>query len=321
MIARGDRIALSLRISVTDRCQLRCRYCMPAEGVPSCRHEDILRFEEITHFVRCLQEDFDVEKVRITGGDPLARRELPELVAALAALGIRDLAMTTNAQQLAAMAGTLRDAGLHRINISLDSLDPDTFRRITRGGPVDQTLAGIDAALQAGLAPVKLNMVVMRGINDHEVCDVLSFALARGCELRFLELMPVGYGAELFDKAFVSTDSVRRMLASRFELEPLAPTPGSSARRCRVKQTDGLAGVAGFISPCTNPFCAGCTRLRLTADGRLMGCLARNDGVRIRPLLADADDDALADAVRAGLLGKRSDRHFAQATPMAAIGG
>ncbi|NQT92479.1 MAG: GTP 3',8-cyclase MoaA [Lentisphaerae bacterium] len=321
MIASLDKPDLSIRISVTDRCPLRCRYCMPPEGVPLFRHEDILSFEEIVSFVERLQELFDVKKIRLTGGDPLARRGMPELVALLSRLAVQDLAMTTNVQYLAERAGELFAAGLHRANISVDSLDADTFRDITHGGDLHRTLAGIDAALRVGLSPVKLNAVVMKDINDQEVCDLLSFALERGCEMRFLELMPIGYGAGLFDRAFVSTASVRRSLASRFELEPLCRADGSSARRYRVRATDGLNGIVGFISPCSNPFCYDCTRLRLTANGRLIGCLARGENLDIRPCLADTDGNALGAAVRNILQCKRSDACFKQPAPMAVIGG
>lgn len=321
MIARRDRPDLSLRISVTDRCELRCRYCMPPEGIAVCRRENVLSFEEITRFVLCLREHFDVRKVRLTGGDPLVRRGMPGLIASLSGLDLHDLAMTTNAQRLAEMAGELRAAGLCRVNISLDSLNAETFNHITCGGNLGRTLAGIDAAFRANLSPVKLNTVVMTGINDHEVCDLLSFALERGCQLRFLELMPVGYGARLFDTAFVSSASVRRMLACQFELAPLRRQVGSSARRYRVRRTDGLTGTVGFISPCSDSFCSDCTRLRMTADGRLIGCLARGGGLNIRPLLRSTDGEALSAAVRQALRSKRSDQCFEQPAPMAAIGG
>jgi len=294
---------------------------MPPEGVPPCRHENILSFEEIVRFVECLRELFNVQKVRLTGGDPLVRRGMPGLVASLSRLDLPDLAMTTNAQHLAGLAGELSAAGLHRVNISVDSLDADTFSHITHGGNLDRTLAGIDAAVRAGLDPVKLNAVIMKGLNDHEVCDLLSFALERGCEMRFLELMPIGYGAGLFKTAFVSSVSVRRSLASRFDLEPLRREGGSSARRYRVRASDGTEGTVGFISPCSDSFCSDCTRLRMTADGRLLGCLARGDSLDVRPLLRDASGDMLGAAVRQALQCKRSDQGFEQSAPMAAIGG
>ena len=320
MICPLEKPPLTVRISVTDRCQLRCKYCMPTDGVPLWSHEDILSFEQIAEFVERLQLSFDIGKVRLTGGDPLARKGIVSLVAMLADLGVPDLAMTTNAQLLGGMAADLRAAGIHRVNISLDSLDPETFERITRGGAVARTVAGIEAALDAQM-PVKLNMVVMRGINDHEVCDVLSFALDRSCELRFLELMPVGYGSELFDSAYVSTASVQQTLSSEFDLEPVPHVPGSSARRCRVRRAVGADGVVGFISACSDPFCEGCSRLRLTADGRLIGCLARDAGHDIRQLLNEGDGDALAEVVRQAMQSKRDDKHFVQPRAMASIGG
>jgi cyclic pyranopterin phosphate synthase len=320
VIAIPGKPPLHLRVSVTDRCQLRCRYCMPPEGVPLRRHQDILRYEEIVEFVGQLQRFYDVRKVRLTGGDPLARRGIAGLVASLSGLGIADLAMTTNAQGLAGMAAELRSAGLHRINISLDSLRPDTFRRITRGGDLRKTLAGIDAALAAELRPVKLNMVVLGGVNDTEVEEMLSFAIARACEMRFLEVMPVGNGHVCFDAAFVPADSVKKRLAGRFSMSPLPFEPGSSARRYTARRADGVEGVVGFIAPCSDPFCAGCARLRLTAGGRLIGCLAREEGRDVRPLLRQGGE-ALAEAVQEVLQGKRDDGRFEQPVPMAAIGG
>jgi cyclic pyranopterin phosphate synthase len=321
MIAFAHKPKLSLRISVTDRCQLRCQYCMPEQGVPPCQHQDILSFAEITTFVDQLRASYDIQKVRLTGGDPLARKGIVDLVSQLSKLGIPDLSMTTNAQLLETMADDLSAAGLQRINISLDSLDPDTFHRITRRDGVGSTLEGIEAALRADLRPVKLNMVVMRGINDHEVCNVLSFALKRGCEVRFLELMPIGYGEALFDQRYVSTTSVREALASQFDLTPISRDPGSSARRYRVRGADGCEGVAGFISPCSDRFCSDCSRLRLTADGRLMGCLARKAGRNIRPLLQGSHGSSLATTVQQELQCKRSDITFEQPVSMAAIGG
>jgi cyclic pyranopterin phosphate synthase len=321
MICPSSKPPLTIRISVTDRCQLRCDYCMPAEGVQSFAHEDVLRFEEITTCVARLQESFDVRKVRITGGEPLVRKGIVDLVAMLSGLKIPDLAMTTNGQRLSEYAASLRDAGLHRVNISLDSLDPSTYGEITRGGCVDATIEGIQAALDADLRPVKLNMIVMRGINDAEVFDVMSFAMEHDCELRFLELMPIGHRAESSDDRFVSSASVRQKLSCKCELEDIPRTPGSSSRRCRVRRADGSEGFVGFISPCTDSFCEDCTRLRLTSDGRLIGCLARRDGIEIRPLLSNTDGDAIKKAVQEVMQCKRSDERFEQPALMTAIGG
>jgi cyclic pyranopterin phosphate synthase len=321
MICKRGKQPLALRISITDRCQFRCEYCMPEKGVDVCRHEDILRFEEIVSFVQKLQTEFEITKLRLTGGDPLVRKGVVDLVGMLSALGIPDLALTSNAQKLVGMATDLRDAGLHRLNISLDSLDPRVFQKITRGGKLEATLAGIDAAIQADLLPIKLNMVVMRGVNDQEVTDVLSYAIKNGCELRFLELMPVGHGASLFDKGFVSTEEVRTSLRAKFDLDPLPFECGSSSRRYSVTGPDGQKGFAGFISACSDPFCSGCTRVRLTSDGNLIGCLAREEGIQVRPLLSGDDASALSDAVRQALKGKRSDEVFEQSGSMVGIGG
>lgn len=321
MIAPSRKPPLHLRISVTDRCQLRCLYCMPEAGIPQCRRQDVLRFEEIAGFIRLLGPCFDVRKVRLTGGDPLARRRVVFLVGMLAELGIPDLAMTTNAQGLADTATELRAAGLQRVNISLDSLKPDTFARITRGGDLRRTLDGIDAALRAGLRPVKLNMVVLGGINDAEVADVLSFAIVRGCEMRFLELMPIGCAHKDAEAVFEPVGAVKERLAADFSMSPLPFERGATARRYAVKGANGARGVVGFISPCSDPFCDGCARLRLTADGRLMGCLAREDGVDIRRLLRQGNAAALAATVDRALRCKRVDSRFAQSATMAAIGG
>ena len=295
---------------------------MPAEGVSHCAHRALLRFEEIVEVIEQLQCSFDVRTVRLTGGDPLARKGTVDLVGMLSDRGIHDLAMTTNAQELKTTAAPLRAAGLRRVNISLDSLNPATFRRLTRVGLLGRTVEGIDSALAAGLRPVKLNTVVMKGINDREVCDLLSFALDRGCELRFLELMPIGYSAPSLKRALVETAAVRRRLASQFEITPLVHAAGETARRWRVvRRADSVEGVVGFISACSNTFCHGCARVRITSDGRLIGCLARDRGVAIRPLLRCGDPGVLAEAVRRAFTDKRSDASFTQSCSMAAIGG
>ena len=312
---------LSLRVSVTDRCQLRCRYCMPPEGVPLCGKDEILSYEEIVALVACLQDEFGLTKVRITGGEPLVRLGIERLVGMLADLGIPDLALTTNGLRLAEMAPILKRAGLRRVNVSLDSLSPATFRRLTGNGELQAVLDGIDAALDAGLLPLKLNTVVIRGINENEVRDLVEFGLQRNCELRFIELMPIGPGTRLFSDGFVSSEAVRQRLSSHFTFYPLGMEPGASARRYGLVNAEGGRGVVGFISSCSAPFCSECSRLRVTADGRLIGCLARNGGISIRGLLRAGDRPAIADAVRHVLEGKTPDRIFEQEMVMASIGG
>jgi cyclic pyranopterin phosphate synthase len=312
---------ISLRVSVTDRCQLRCRYCMPPEGVPLGGKDDILTYEEIVEVVGCLRQEFGLAKVRITGGEPLVRAGIEQLVAALAGLRIPDLALTTNGLRLAELAPALKRAGLHRVNVSLDSLSPSTYRRMARSGEPRDVRAGIDAALQAGLAPMKLNAVVMRGFNDTEVVDLLEFAIARNCELRFIELMPIGPGAGLFHDHFVSSADVRRRLSSCFELHHIGMEAGSSAQRYRAVGISGRQGMVGFISSCSLPFCGECSRVRLTADGRLIGCLARDGGVSVRDALRGGDKAAIGRVARQVVRGKTPDRIFEQSMAMAAIGG
>ena len=321
MIAIPMPRGLSLRVSVTDRCQLRCRYCMPPAGVALGRKDEILTYEEIAALVACLHDEFGVARVRITGGEPLLRLAIERLVGMLADLGVPDLALTTNGLRLAGMAHVLKRAGLQRVNVSLDTMAPDTFRRLAGSGDVQAVLDGIDAALQAGLLPLKLNTVVIRGVNEEEVGRLLAFALARKCELRFIELMPIGPGAHLFADGFVSSDAVRQKLSSQFALTPTASETGSSARRYLVTDAEGRRGTAGFISSCSAPFCGECTRLRVTADGRLIGCLARDGGRPVREALRAGDWQSILDAAHQVLGGKTADRVFEQGLAMASIGG
>ncbi len=294
---------------------------MPSWGVPLCPKDEILSYEEIVALAACLREEFGLAKVRITGGEPLVRAGIERLVGMLADSGIPDLALTTNGLRLTEMAPVLKRAGLRRVNVSLDSLSPETFRRLTGSGELQAVLDGIDAALDAGLLPLKLNTVVIRGINEHEVRDIVEFGLQRNCEVRFIELMPIGPGAELFSAGFVSSEEVRRELLTHFTVIPLDREHGLSARRHGVVNATGKRGTVGLISSCSAPFCAECSRLRVTADGRLIGCLASNEGIPIRVPLRAGDTTAIAQAVRRVLAGKTADRIFRQGLAMASIGG
>ncbi len=323
MTALADR-SLSLRISVTRQCQLRCSYCMPHGGIEPHRSEDTLNYEEIRTFVEGLRRYFDLEKVRITGGEPLLRRDIDRLIAMISRLGIPDIAMTTNGQLLAGQAPALRGSGLSRVNISLDSLDSERFRHLTRGGVLSLTLSGIEAALGCDLKPVKLNMVVMRGINDSEVVDMLSFAMERGCQMRFLELMPIGNARNRFDRLFVSSGEVRANLEKVFAVEPLTPVAGITSKDCIVRDRSGRTAIVGFISPYSSPFCQDCRRLRLTADGYLMGCLAQENKINIRSLLDLHNMQArggLKRAVESALTQKRNGHAFENQQPMVSVGG
>ena len=284
----------------------------------------MLQASDIVHLLRVAQSVLGVAKVRFTGGEPLVRGDIVELVAAVAPLGIPDVALTTNGQRLAALARPLCEAGLARINVSLDSLDERTFTRLARGGELARTLAGIEAAVLAGLAPVKINAVVLRGINDHEAEAMLSYALARDCELRFIELMPSGLAPADYAKWFLPSGELRDRLAASFDFTPTPHEPGSSSRRLRVTGAGGKQGFVGFISPNSHPFCSGCRRLRLTADGRLLGCLGRRDRIGLMGLLRETGagaDQRIAAALNVALGCKRGVGPFAVAMPMSSVGG
>jgi cyclic pyranopterin phosphate synthase len=283
-----------------------------------------LSYEEITRFVSLLQDRCRLTGVRITGGEPLIRPEIVRLVAMLAEAGAPDLALTTSGQQLAALADVLKCAGLNRVNISLDSLDPRAFAAITRGGVLDKTLAGITAARRARLDPVKLNAVVLRGLNDREAPALVRFATSQGCQVRFLELMPIGVAADSFEDLFVPAAEVRSTLAGEFELSPLPVHPEDTSRNFMAVDGLGRRAVVGFISPSSEPFCGACARLRLTATGVLIGCLARDEGVPLAPLLragSAPDVEALDGAIQRALSMKRRDGAFAQPRAMVGIGG
>ncbi len=293
---------------------------MPPEGVHRKDRSEILSYEEITALVVWLRDEFGLSKVRITGGEPLVRPNVERLIGLLAERGIPDLAMTTNGLRLAQMAPVLKRAGLTRVNVSLDSLSSEVFHRLT-GGDVQDVLSGIAAALEHGMQPVKLNTVVIRGVNDAELRDLVAFAIREGCEIRFIELMPIGPGAALFAEGFLSSAAVLEALSGHFTIEPARPAFEGSARRYQATDTAGRRGTVGFISSCSAPFCAGCNRLRITADGRLLGCLARDGGISVRELLRAGERDAVCRVARDMLLGKTANRVFEQPAAMSSIGG
>jgi GTP 3',8-cyclase len=300
-----------LRISVTDRCNMRCRYCMPAE-VFGADHAfvpraEILVFEEIVRVVRVMT-GLGVRKARLTGGEPLLRRNLPRLVRMLAEVeGVEDLALTTNGLLLAGAAEELKRAGLHRVTVSLDAMDPTLFRRMggTRRGPGD-VLAGLTVARESGLV-VKVNCVVQRGVNEEEVLPLAEFCRREGYTLRFIEFMDAGNHSGWTRSAVVPAAELRARLAERFPIEPVeAAGPGVVARSFRY--LDG-AGEVGFIASITEPFCRDCNRARLTTEGRLVTCLFASGGADVRAKLRDGSgDDVLADFLRSVWSG-RSDRY------------
>lgn len=269
-----------LRISVTDLCNLRCKYCIPEKGVPLKRHEDILTYEEI---LRVVQEAaaLGVTKVRITGGEPLVRREIAELIRGIAAIpGIRDIGLTTNGLLLAEQAAALKAAGLHRVNISLDTLNAEKYSEITRGGELAQVLAGIQAAREAGLTPIKINAVLIGGFNDDEIEAFVALTQAEPMDVRFIELMPIGEASTWSAGHFISNETVLKRIPA---LMPLADQDARSP--ARYYQLPGAQGKIGLINPISSHFCASCNRLRLTADGRLKPCLNTDTEISLKPSL------------------------------------
>ncbi len=270
-----------LRISVTDRCNLRCVYCMPPEGVPCRSHEEILRYEEIELIVQAAAS-LGISKVRLTGGEPLVRVGFVELVRMLACIpGIDDLAMTTNGILLARYAAELAQAGLKRVNVSLDTLQPERFRQITRRGDLAAVSKGIAAAREAGLVPLKVNTVLVRGLNDDEVVDFALLTLEDDWHVRFIELMPLGTNTAWAGDGYVSVGEVRRRIEDALgELAPAKVGVGNGP--ARYYRLPGAVGTIGFISPVSEHFCYQCNRLRLTADGRLRPCLLSDYEIDLR---------------------------------------
>ncbi|NTU59770.1 MAG: GTP 3',8-cyclase MoaA [Deltaproteobacteria bacterium] len=294
-----------LRVSVTDRCNLRCTYCMPAEGVSPLGHDAILSYEEILRVAR-ISLGLGIEKIRITGGEPLVRRGILGFVEQMARLpGLQDLSLTTNGLLLGSLAHDLRRAGLRRVNVSLDTLRPEVFRQVTRFDGLERVLEGLRAAKDAGLAPIKVNVVAMRGVNDGEIVDFGEFAEENGYEVRFIEFMPSR--ADAWEERKVLTASeILHVLSSHFRLAPLVAEGVSGPSRTFALPGGGRVGV---ISPMSDHFCGTCNRLRLTAEGRLRSCLFSDRETDLRTLLrSGADDEAVAAMVRDAGEGK-PERH------------
>jgi len=296
-----------LRISVTDRCDLRCFYCMP-EGFHGFEEpEDWLTHDELERVVGAFTR-MGVRRVRLTGGEPLVRRNLTGLAARLSALPqLDDLSLSTNATRLTKHAAALKAAGVSRINVSLDSLKPEVFRQITKG-KLEKVIEGLMAAKAAGLRPVKINMVVMKGINDDEVESMVEFCLEHGFTLRFIETMPVGDTGRNAADLYVDLAEVRQRLAKRFDLLPGAMPGGGPARYVRVA---GSEMNIGFITPISQHFCDTCNRVRLSVDGTLFLCLGQEDRFELRPLLRQGISDAgLEEAIRAAIALKPERHEF-----------
>ena len=312
-----------LRLSVTDRCNMRCRYCMPAQGVEKYTHQQVLSYEELHRIARAAVT-LGVEKIRVTGGEPLVRKGILPFLSGLSAIpGLQQLVLTSNGQLLEEMADELRAAGVQRLNISLDSLDPEKFRTITRVGDLKRVLAGIAAADRVGF-PVKINMVVMRGVNDDEIEAVASLALERPFTVRFIEYMPSSR-EDSWQLLVVPGSEILERLSAKFSLQSLERAElAGPAREYRIA---GAAGTVGIITPVTGHFCAECNRIRVTSTGRAKGCLFSGDQLDLKPILAKDDAALLEDALRSIVEGKPGRHQMsidgANHTPfaMSSIGG
>jgi len=328
LIDRFGRVHRDLRISLTDRCSLRCTYCMPADGVPWLKSATLLDTDEMVRLAR-IAVDLGVREVRLTGGEPLLRPDVAGVVRALAAIttpdGPLDLSMTTNGLRLPGLAAPLRDAGLDRVNISLDTLQRARFIELTRRDRLADTLAGIEAARVVGFAPIKLNALIMRGVNDDEIVDLVEFAVDRGLHMRFIEHMPLDGGHTWRREEMVTAQEILEAISTRYTLTPLARHDSAPAEEFAL---DGSDVTVGVIASVTRTFCERCDRVRLTADGQFRNCLFAHEESDLRSLLRNgASDERIAEAMMACVATKRAghgidDPSFVQPDrPMSAIGG
>jgi GTP 3',8-cyclase len=322
---RFGRVATDLRVSLTDRCNLRCSYCMPAEGLDWLPDDSVLTDDEVVRLVRIGVEQLGIREVRFTGGEPLVRRGLVDIVRRSHELGV-ETSLTTNALGLARTAEALAAAGLDRVNVSLDSVRPETFHAITRRDRLKDVLAGLEAARAAGLGPIKINAVLMRGHNDDQAPELLRWALGEGYHLRFIEQMPLDAQHGWSRDGMITADEIFGWLEAEFDLSPAVEPRGSAP--AELFQVDGGPGTVGVIASVTRPFCGDCDRVRLTADGQIRNCLFAREESDLRAALRDgATDDEIADRWVIAMRGKRAghgidDPTFLQPDrPMSAIGG
>ncbi|NNG35388.1 GTP 3',8-cyclase MoaA [Nakamurella aerolata] len=330
LVDRFGRAATDLRVSLIDKCNLRCGYCMPADGLPWLPKDELLTDDEIVRLIAVATAELGVTEVRFTGGEPLLRKGIVDIVRRVAELPRRpSMSLTSNALLLGRLAGPLAAAGLDRVNVSLDSVRPDTFAELTRRDRLTDTLAGLRAAADAGLRPIKLNAVLLRGVNDDQAVELLEFALQQGYQLRFIEQMPLDAGHHWQRGDMVTAGEIQQQLAQRFSLRPHpAPRDGAPAELFDVLDAGEVRGTVGIIASVTRPFCGDCDRTRLTADGAVRSCLFSQTETDLRGLLrAGASDEQLAQVWRGAMWGKPAghgiDRpDFLQPRrPMSAIGG
>ncbi|MBX4267306.1 GTP 3',8-cyclase MoaA [Clostridium estertheticum] len=291
-----------LRISVTDRCNLRCIYCMPEQGIKKLEHVDVLRFEEIFKIVK-VSEKLGINKVRYTGGEPLVMKDIDKLIYETSKLqGIEDISITTNGILLADMASDLKKAGLKRVNISLDTLDDVKFKSITRIGNLEKVMKSIDRCLTLGLKPVKINTVLMRGFNDTEFEDFLNLTREMPIEIRFIELMPIGEGIKIYDKSKIS---FMEILKNHTELTQIENEKSSTAQMYKIK---GAKGKIGFISPVSCKFCADCNKIRLTSTGTIKPCLHSKEEINLKQYLNN--EEMLTNALKQAIFDKPLEHHL-----------
>ena len=282
------RVIDYLRISITDKCNLRCIYCMPSDGVAPARHTDILSYEEIIRVAK-IAAGLGVRKIRLTGGEPLVRKNLSFLVSSLKKIaGIEELSLTTNGLLLAHHAASLAHAGLDRVNVSIDSLRPERFREITRGGDLGIVLEGLHAAEHAGLVPVKINMVPVRGMNEDEILDFARITIDSDHHVRFIECMPTGSVSFWSPQKYMTTDEIKNIIETLGPLSPMRVRKNGPSKYYRL---EGAKGVIGFISALTHHFCSDCNRLRLTSDGKLRPCLFSETEIDLRSALRSGASD------------------------------
>ncbi|NUR05468.1 MAG: GTP 3',8-cyclase MoaA [Nocardioidaceae bacterium] len=327
LVDRFGRVATDLRVSLTDRCNLRCSYCMPAEGLDWLPTEGVLTDDEVVRLITIGVEHLGVREVRFTGGEPLLRRGLVDIVRRTTQLRPRpETSITTNALGLTRTAHALAEAGLDRVNVSLDTVRRDDFLTITRRDRLHDVIAGLEAAAEAGLGPVKVNAVLLRGVNDQQAPELLRWCMDRGYELRFIEQMPLDAQHGWSRAEMITAEEIFASLRSVFTLEPVGEPRGSAP--AELFAVDGGPHTVGVIASVTRPFCGDCDRVRLTADGQVRNCLfAREESDLRAALRGDADDHEIADRWRAAMLTKRpghgiDDVSFLQPSrPMSAIGG
>jgi GTP 3',8-cyclase len=302
-----NRPIKDLRVSVTDRCNFRCTYCMPLDQYEWINKREILTFEEITRLATLFVQ-LGVEKIRLTGGEPLVRRNLERLVEKLSVIaGVKDLCLTTNGALLAEKVQSLKGAGLRRINVSLDSLDPDKFRRMTKRGDLDRVLEGLFAAKRHGLEPIKLNAVIERGVNDDDILDLVEFSREHGFGMRFIEYMDVGNSNNWTSEKLVPKKEIIERIHSRYPLKEGGRAQGS-APAVDYEFIDGRGDI-GVIASVTEPFCSSCTRARITADGKMVTCLFSDVGHDLKALLRNGTSDEEILKLLGSIWRKRDDRY------------